>query len=73
MNIKKAKVIRLSTQDGLFEFADHISIGMEYDIDTDKQEDMKFYNTEHDVYHDKLMVYDILGGYLPVECLKIED
>lgn len=72
MKIVKAKLVKLVTDDGLVCVHDNVPIGKEYLIDYDTMHVAQGHNTEKNVDWEKIIVFDLLGGWLPIELLEIQ-
>lgn len=68
----RAVLVKRVSADGLIEAKDGVPLGKVYEVDLDGVLTATFFNTEKGVYHDKEMVPDAEGGYLPTELLRIE-
>jgi len=73
MTLRDATLIKKATTDGLFEMRDDVPLGRRYVVDMDSRQKHEFFNTVHCVRHYKEMVWEVTGGYLPVELLSIEE
>ena len=68
----KAKLIKLTTDDGLMSMKDNVELGKIYTIDTDSLRNIQSFNFEKKVNHEKMMVMDIeRNALLPIELLEI--
>ena len=68
----KAKLIKLTTDDGLMSMKDNVELGKIYTIDTDSLRNIQAFNFEKKVNHEKMMVMDIeRNALLPMELLEI--
>lgn len=78
-NIKKAKLIKMKTDDGLMNFLDtKTSVGIIYSIDMDTLREVTLMNFEYGIKHKKQVVQDAAfpddrNAFLPLECLEILD
>ena len=70
MRIVKAKLIKRTTDDGLFEIEDDIPIGKQYLVDLDSMEKCFGRNTVKGVNWEKVIIYDVFGGWMPTELLE---
>jgi len=67
-----ATLVKLMTDDGLFEMWENVSFGKKYYIDLDSIEIAEGYNESHNVFWKKEIVYTIDGEWLPTEMLNFE-
>lgn len=70
--IRKAKLIKLKTDDGLFEMFSHIELGKEYFVNLDTQKTRIGYSALHKKNWEREMIRTVDGGLLPTELLEIE-
>ena len=75
-DLRLAKLIKLATDDGMFECADHVKIGTRYLVDMDTKKKLVFFNNKHRATHMKEMIDTVENGAhyssLPTEMLDIE-
>lgn len=71
MREAKAKLIKHTTADGLFEVFENIPIDKEYDIDLDSIEMGLGYNTEKHIFWERYIIYTLSGEWFPLELLEI--
>lgn len=70
--IVTATLIKRATSDGLVEFNDDVPLGKVYRIDLTLIQLKPMYHLDKLVAHEKEMVWDVKGGWLPTECLSWE-
>ena len=73
MNLVKARLVKIRTDDGLVEFHESTPIGKEYTVDLDSVRTRRMWNTDHDCEHEKVIVSAVGGRWLPLECLELID
>lgn len=73
MMIVKAKLIRLNSRDGLFEMWEDVPLGKVYEIDLDTIQIAEGYNTVHNVWWKKEIVFTSGSiEWFPTELLKFD-
>jgi len=73
MRIRKAFLIKKSTDDGLFHMKDNIELGTEYSVDIDSIQSAEFYNIPTQRKFESIVIYDVKAkNFLPVEIFEIE-
>lgn len=78
MRLVKAKLIKLTTSDGLLDFWEETPLGKVYIVDADSGEEVEMYNVDKNIYHKQRVISTVdpvtrkTTGWLPVECLEIE-
>ena len=70
MKIAHAKLIKRITDDGLVSIEDDIPIGKHYLVDLDSMQMSKGYNHVEDIEWERLIIYDIFGGWIPREMIE---
>lgn len=73
MTIVKATLIRHSTLDGMVEIWEDVPLGKTYGVFLESRRTVILHNTKRHVNHQKEIIDDISGRWLPVECLKLEE
>lgn len=77
---KTARLVKLATDDGLFEVEDHVPLGREYEIISWPPREAAFYHVEKKEHHTKDIIYvrSVTGmgdyrdvGYFPIALLEI--
>lgn len=66
-----ASLISLATADGMVEFSEDVPLGRTYHVDLQTRRSVVLYNLDACCSHQKEVVQDESGGWLPVECLKV--
>ena len=73
MNIVKATIAKRISDDGIFEFEEHIPSDRVYYVDLDSVREVPGYNTLKKVNWVKKMIIDVdTGQWLPYELLDFE-
>lgn len=71
--LRRAKLVKTRTDDGLFETMPGVRIGREYIVDLSTKRVSKGYNIEKRVWWWKEIIGIKGGGWFPTEMLKIEE
>jgi hypothetical protein len=71
MNLIKARLAKLRTDDGLVEFRDGVELGKLYVVDLDSKERHWMRNFDFNVRHEKDIIRTQDGKWLPFECLEL--
>ena len=66
-----ARLIALATADGMIEFSEDVPLGRTYHVDLQSRRSAVLYNFERCCSHEKVIVQDQSGYWLPMECLKV--
>ena len=70
--IVTARLARRQSADGIFEAADHVPLGKLYTIDLARLRVANGYNIpQQRAWEHRWMVWDVRGGWLPVELLDV--
>ncbi len=69
----KAKLIKLHTDDHLFEVMDVVPLGKEYVVDLDSRKTVEGYNIPNQKFWKREIILTEDGSYFPTEMLKIEE
>ena len=71
-DIRRAKLVKRATEDGLFELHGHLKIGIEYEVDISTIQMANGYNTVMDMNWIKEIIYMTDGQWMPTELLEWE-
>jgi hypothetical protein len=69
----KATLIKRESEDGLIGVNDDVPVGRRYVVDLDTVRTVGMFNVERQQPHEKQIVRDAEGGWLPTELLLIEE